>query len=248
MKCLDDIFQGFRYCGGFTQVVSEIISTSLLHRPNFHETRPPDGLPHEAIQQACLSWLTLFKSSSLLNFSLMCAHAFNIYLSISPYISSLVRSSIHATLPTPTYTKEEERIAEEALVKRDPQRPMRSWTRGVSPRRDTAATTTPLGTESAGSLGRSRRDQPRLTTNGFDESSEREGDNADVTSGAQEIVNEGLVQEEGGNREAGVRVVADAGTSGGVPNFRLNGFVYICPLMTEGCKFTAKAWLQDEDD
>lgn len=33
-----------------------------------------------------------------------------------------------------------------------------------------------------------------------------------------------------------------------VPDFRLNGFVHVCPLVSEGCKFTVKAWLQDEDD
>lgn len=38
------------------------------------------------------------------------------------------------------------------------------------------------------------------------------------------------------------------GRGAAVPDFRLNGFVYVCPLVSDGCKFTAKAWLQDEDD
>lgn len=33
-----------------------------------------------------------------------------------------------------------------------------------------------------------------------------------------------------------------------VPEYRLNSFVYACPLVSEECKFTAKLWLQDEDD
>lgn len=33
-----------------------------------------------------------------------------------------------------------------------------------------------------------------------------------------------------------------------VPEYRLNSFVYACPLVSEDCKFTAKLWLQDEDD
>eukprot|EP00752_Nemacystus_decipiens_P015194 g13529.t1 len=37
-------------------------------------------------------------------------------------------------------------------------------------------------------------------------------------------------------------------SAGMVPDFRLDGFVHACPLVSEGCKFTAKAWLQDEDD
>lgn len=42
----------------------------------------------------------------------------------------------------------------------------------------------------------------------------------------------------------------EQGKGGGevVPDYRLNTFVYLCPLVSEGCKFNAKAWLQDEDD
>lgn len=35
---------------------------------------------------------------------------------------------------------------------------------------------------------------------------------------------------------------------GGVPDYRLNRFVYLCPLVSAECKFTPKLWLQDEDD
>ncbi|CAB1116211.1 unnamed protein product [Ectocarpus sp. CCAP 1310/34] len=51
----------------------------------------------------------------------------------------------------------------------------------------------------------------------------------------------------GGDEEEGARAgVQVAGKV--VPDFRLNGFVYVCPLVSGGCTFTAKAWLQDEDD
>ncbi|CAM9139793.1 unnamed protein product [Ectocarpus fasciculatus] len=50
-----------------------------------------------------------------------------------------------------------------------------------------------------------------------------------------------------GSEEVGVRTVVEVAGKV-VPDFRLNGFVYVCPLVSEGCTFTAKAWLQDEDD
>ncbi|CAM9307230.1 unnamed protein product [Scytosiphon promiscuus] len=61
-------------------------------------------------------------------------------------------------------------------------------------------------------------------------------------------------QERGKASRAGDYGVGEPGGVGGggrlasVPDFRLNGFVHVCPLLSEGCKFTAKAWLQDEDD
>ncbi len=50
--------------------------------------------------------------------------------------------------------------------------------------------------------------------------------------------------------DRGSGIAERVGGRGGavVPNFRLNGFVHVCPLVSEGCKFTVKAWLQDEDD
>lgn len=39
-----------------------------------------------------------------------------------------------------------------------------------------------------------------------------------------------------------------AWADGEVPNYRLNAFVYACPLVSEGCMFTAKAWLVDDDE
>lgn len=58
----------------------------------------------------------------------------------------------------------------------------------------------------------------------------------------QTVVGEGGGRERWSEREQG---------KGGVelvPDYRLNAFVYLCPLVSEGCKFNAKAWLQDEDD
>lgn len=75
-------------------------------------------------------------------------------------------------------------------------------------------------------------------------SAQAEATDGGETSGrsGEEVVDEGGVNG-GGGREDGVR---EGG--GVVPDFRLNGFVYVCPLVSEGCTFTAKAWLQDEDD
>lgn len=62
----------------------------------------------------------------------------------------------------------------------------------------------------------------------------------DLSGGGSEGLGKGEVEAGGGGAGKG------AGTP--VPDFRLNGFVFVCPLVSEGCKFTAKAWLQDEDD
>lgn len=69
-----------------------------------------------------------------------------------------------------------------------------------------------------------------------------ETDGAEISAQGGDGVDEGVV-EGGRGREEGVR---EGG--GVVPDFRLNGFVYVCPLVSEGCAFTAKSWLQDEDD
>lgn len=64
--------------------------------------------------------------------------------------------------------------------------------------------------------------------------------------GGQDSSSRGSEEIGEGDREAGEE--GEGKSVGVVPDFRLNGFVHVCPLVSEGCKFTAKAWLQDEDD
>lgn len=64
-------------------------------------------------------------------------------------------------------------------------------------------------------------------------------------------VEDGILRKVPARKESGDRVPFPAergGVTEVVPDYRLNAFVYLCPLVSEGCKFTAKAWLQDEDD
>lgn len=59
-----------------------------------------------------------------------------------------------------------------------------------------------------------------------------------------------MKRKKGGREKEGEGGEDGAGKGAGavVPDFRLDGFVRVCPLVSEGCNFTAKAWLQDEDD
>lgn len=166
--------------------------------------------------------------------------------------------------------QEEERIAEQGLSLRDPDRPTSAWihgacslslsppegkTPGDTPRNPSETSTpTPTQTDLVASAALPERQVPESVQQDAVEaagtscsiasrtSAEAEGIDPEKPSRGQEGVDERGVKV-GEPREDRVR---EGG--GAVPDFRLNGFVYVCPLVSEGCKFTAKAWLQDEDD
>ncbi|CAM9906125.1 unnamed protein product, partial [Choristocarpus tenellus] len=53
---------------------------------------------------------------------------------------------------------------------------------------------------------------------------------------------------EGAQGDEGTEGWGEGGAIERVPDYRLNGFVHSCPLLSEGIDFANKAWLEDEDD
>lgn len=152
------------------------------------------------------------------------------------------------------------------MAKRDPERCRQAWARGFSsvgknfpasapaPSSENNAVTSWIMTDKDDQApkGQSAASQ-RLS------SAEREGSRCGEaeSGGGGDVTNEAAPRNKSvadGDENAGqggetgtlARGFVDGRHS--VPDYRLNSFVYVCPLVSEGCKFTAKAWLQDEDD
>lgn len=89
------------------------------------------------------------------------------------------------------------------------------------------------------------------SSSGVDDEAPREETGGDAVESEASLPKppERATREEGGVGGEEGQGGAKGGRGGGtVPDYRLNGFVYVCPLVSDGCTFTAKAWLQDEDD
>lgn len=108
-------------------------------------------------------------------------------------------------------------------------------------------------------MERKQADRERTAQNDTGDTLARMGSEADANSSNATVLNRtrpGVVGIGGGAEqgvgEAEVRGGGEGQATrvgvGAVPEYRLNGFVHVCPLVSTGCKFTAKAWLQDEDD
>lgn len=173
------------------------------------------------------------------------------------YSFQQTRTIKQQTLRFACVLQEEERVAEEAIYRRDPERSTRAWTHGFSPSKVALV-------DGEASIERTQYNQGEAERSAAGDRLARARSEADANSSVDVSLvrtRAGVVGEGGGTEQgAGGRATGEAAARGGgegqaaragvgaVPEYRLNGFVHVCPLVSAGCKFTAKAWLQDEDD
>lgn len=143
------------------------------------------------------------------------------------------------------------------MYRRDPERPRRAWTHGFCPLEEEVVDGDVPADRKQYDHGRTAQNDVGNTLAPTRSESDADSYNAgNLVRARTGVVGEGGSARQGmGGREAGE--AAERGgheekttgaVVGAVPEYRLNGFVHVCPLVSTGCKFTAKAWLQDEDD
>lgn len=133
----------------------------------------------------------------------------------------------------------------------DPERPKRAWAQGLCPSQD--GLTAPASGETTLHGGTNIVEGELASSPHIDADSAVGGGQAQASNGRRPLPRTGAGDdEEVGSKgvvEGGQRLRSEGATvEGVVPDYRLNGFVYVCPLVSARSTFTAKAWLQDEDD
>ena len=142
-------------------------------------------------------------------------------------------------------------------MRTDPDRPKRAWAQGLCPSHDEVAA--PGGdavlqdyTKRCVIRGDINDVSPRRKTRdaaGGNQAHAVQGeDPPSPTEADEDGRKDAEASSEGAGDDGQGCGAKNKAAAGIVPDYRFNGFVYVCPLVSAKSRFTTKAWLQDEDD